>query len=96
MPRPVGSKNKSHLNLTQLFRGWITEEDVKHSYDTWIELLNDEDPKWRAWALDYLAKHHMISADKMLDTLTEQDKIESREQFDALVKELLNGHSPHP
>lgn len=89
MSRPKGSVNKSRLNFTELWRNHYTPEDIRKCYNVTIELLNSEDPNHRMWAVDFIAKKFIVSADKLEEADAIRDSAIDKEEYERLVKEAL-------
>lgn len=88
--RLKGSINKSALNLTTTFRKMITEDDVAYAYQTLMKMMhNDECPEQQMWALEWLRKTHIVSAEKLVDVaIVADEQVRSKEDFDAVMKAI--------
>lgn len=85
--RPAGSKNKTSLNVTELWRDCLTVEQIRHCHDVMMKLVDSEDENIRFKAVEFIARRHTVSAEKMLEVNTIEDiGIQTKEQYDELVK----------
>lgn len=90
MARPLGSQNKSGLNLTTLFRNYWTEDNLKCIYEKMLSHIMSDDPDVSFRAYKLFLERFTISADKNVDVATEAIKINSKGQFDEMIKELVD------
>lgn len=94
MSRPFGSVNKSGLNLTKLIRDMVTEDDAKEVMDKFRLLWRSDDPDVSFKAIKLFFERFTVAADKQADVAIEAVKVADKQQFDKLLKELINTNEP--
>lgn len=83
-------KQKTSLNLTDLWRRLYTEDDVKLAYDRTIEMLKSDNPDDFKWAVEFIAKRFTIPSEKLAEELLHQTQVVDKEAYDKLLQELLH------
>lgn len=95
MSRPVGSVNKTTLNITSAIRDAFTHEDCLYIAKRLMTLTRDEDKDIALKAMSLFLSRFTISQEKLGEIVQEQLKVESKEHFEELMRKLIDECKPN-
>lgn len=86
---PGRGKSRATFNITATARSQITEEDIKGVVRRLIEHVYCDDYKISLGAIKLILDKFIISVDRAAELFVEEGRIESKAEFDEMLKKLL-------